>query len=73
MTATASAATRPAAETTLSATAGPQDIVPWNSHDAPAYPCGLVVSYLGILYVVTACPPSGVPGTSAAIGYTLLG
>ncbi|MGG0366067.1 hypothetical protein ABEZ58_06900, partial [Priestia endophytica] len=49
---------------------GLQGVVPFDPAEAPFYPAGQIVTYMGSLYITDTASPSGVPSTSS--DYTLL-
>ncbi|MGG1216671.1 collagen-like protein [Priestia endophytica] len=49
---------------------GLQGVVPFDPTEAPFYPAGQIVTYMGSLYITDTASPSGVPSTSS--DYTLL-
>ncbi|MCM3538544.1 collagen-like protein [Priestia endophytica] len=49
---------------------GLQDVVPFNPNQAPFYPEGQLVAYMGSLYITNTASPNGLPSTSP--DYTLI-
>ncbi|KYG31280.1 collagen-like domain-containing protein [Priestia endophytica] len=49
---------------------GLQGVVPFDPTEAPFYPAGQIVTYMGSLYITDTASPSGVPSTSS--DYTIL-
>ncbi|MGZ9868833.1 hypothetical protein ACU3L3_10430 [Priestia endophytica] len=43
---------------------GLQDVVPFNPNQAPFYPEGQLVAYMGSLYITNTASPNGLPSTS---------